>query len=72
MEDRRSKDDKMSKRMQKAVEASVREVRLGKIERGRGERRSRKEMIRKGEEEEAEERKNGGGQESSGRVGNLG
>jgi len=45
-----------------AVEASTREVRMGKTRERRG----------KGEEEKTEKRKNSGSKESSGRMGNMG
>ena len=48
MENRGGQDDEMSRRMWKAVETSVREIRVGKAEGGRSKRRSWKKMGRKG------------------------
>ena len=72
MENRRSKDNKVPRRMWKAVEASTREVRMGKTEGERSERRSRKKTRRKEKEEEAEKRKDYRSEESSKGVGNIG
>jgi len=72
LEDGRSEDDKVLGGMWKAVEASSRKVRMGKIEGRRSERRSRKEMRGKGKEKEAEKRKDSGSEENSRGVGNMG
>jgi len=62
----------MSRGVWKAVETSVREVRMGEAERRRSEGRGRKKERRKGEEEETEKGEDDGGKESSRRVGNIG
>ena len=72
LENGRGKNDKVSRRVWKAVEAGSGKVRLGETERGRREGRSRKEKRGKGEEEKIKERKDKGGEESSRRVGDLG
>ena len=72
LENRRGKNDEVSRRVWKAVKAGSGEVRLGETERGRREGRSRKEKRGKGEEEKIMERKDNGGEESSRRVGDLG
>ena len=48
MENRRSKDDKMSEGMWKAVETSIGEIGVGKAEGGRSKKRSRVEERREG------------------------
>jgi len=48
LENRGSKNDKVSRRVQKAVETSARKVGLGETEGGRSERESRKKTGRKG------------------------
>ena len=53
------------------MKASSGEIRLGKTERGRGQRESGEEMRRVGEKETKEEEV-GGGKESSRGMGNLG
>ena len=73
LENRRGKNDEVSRRVWKAVEASSGEVRLGETEGERREGRSMKEKRGKDEEEEkTKERKDDGGEESSRRVGDLG
>jgi len=47
LENRESKNDEVSRRVQKAVETSAREVGLGETEGGRSERESRKKIGRK-------------------------
>ena len=59
LDNRRSKDDKMSRRMWKAMETSSREVGLGETEKGGSKERSRKKIRGKREEKEIEERKDG-------------
>ena len=71
LENRRSEDDKVSRRVWKAVEAGSGKVRLGETEEERGEGESRKEKRGKGEEEKTEERKDNRGEKSSRRMGNL-
>jgi len=46
LENKRSKNDEMPRRMQKTVETSAREVGLGEAEGGRSKRRSRKKQKR--------------------------
>jgi len=72
LENRRGKNDKMSRRVWKAVEAGSGKVRLEETKRGRREGRSKKEKREKGEKEKTKERKDNGGEESSKRVGDLG
>jgi len=57
--------------MWKAVEASIREVGMGKTEGRRSKGGSRKEKEGKEEEEETEKGKNSGSKESSGGIGNM-
>jgi len=64
LKNRRSKNDKVSKGMWKAVEASSGEVGMGKTKGGKSER--------KGKEEEVEKRKDSGSEENSREVGNMG
>ena len=74
MENRRGKDDKVSRRVWKAVEAKAVEVRVVKAKR-RGKKRKKKERIREEEEERKEERKEikkDKSEESNRRMGNLG
>ena len=71
LEDRRSEDDKVPRGMWKTVEASSWEVRMGKTEKGRSERGSRKKTRGKGKREEAEKRKDSGSKENSRGVGNI-
>ena len=72
LENRRGKNDKVSRRVWKAVKAGSGEVRLGETERGRREGRSRKEKRGKEEEEKTKKKKDNGGEESSRKVGYLG
>jgi len=72
LENGRSEDDKMPRKMWKVVEASSGEVRMGKTEGGRSERRSRKKTRRKEKEEEAENRKDSRSEEDSRGMGNMG
>ena len=65
LENRGSKNDEVSRGVQKIVETSARKVRLGETEGGRSKRKSRKKMEEKGKEEEAKERKDGGSKEDS-------
>ena len=62
----------MSRRVWETVEASIREIRVEKTEKGRSKGRSRKEERGKGKEEETEKGKNSGSKESSRRVGDMG
>jgi len=61
----------MSRRVWKVVEARTEKVRMGKIEGGRSERRSRKKTGGKEKKEKVEERKDSGSKENSREVGNL-
>ena len=72
LENGRGKNDEVSRRVWKAVEASLGEVRLGETKGERREGKSRKEKREKGEEDKTKERKDDGGEESSRRVGDLG
>ena len=73
LEDRRGQDNKMSRRVWEAVEASTREVRMGKTRGRRSKRRSGKQERgkREEEEEEAEKRKNSGSKKSSRGMGDM-
>jgi len=71
LENRRSKDDKVSGRMWETVETSAREIRVGKAEGGRSKRRSREKERREEEEEETEKGKDNGGKEGSRGIGNM-
>ena len=71
LENRGSEDDKVPRGMWKTVEASSWEVRMGKTEKGRSERGSRKKTRGKGKREEAEKRKDSGSKENSRGVGNI-
>ena len=71
MENRGSKDDKVSREIWKAVETSAEEIRVGEAEERRNKGRSRKEEREKGKEEETEKGKDGGSKENSGGVRNL-
>ena len=59
LENRESKNDKVSRRVWKTVETSAREVGLGETEGERSKKGSRKKIERKIKKEKAEERKNG-------------
>ena len=72
MENRGDQDDEMSRRVWEAVEASIREVRMGETKGRRGKRGSREKEGGKGEEEETEKEENGGSKESSRRMGDMG
>ena len=72
MENRGSQDDKVSRRMWKAVEASTREVRMGETKGTRGKGREGEKKRGKEEEEEIEKGKNSGSKESSRGMGNMG
>ena len=58
--------------MWEVVEASTREVGMGKTEERRSKEGSRKEKGGKREEEKTKKGKNSGSKESSGRMGNMG
>jgi len=72
LENERGENDKVSRRMQKAVEASAGKVRMKKTEGGESKRRSRKEMRGERKVKETEKEKDDGSEESGRRVGNLG
>ena len=72
MENRGGQDDEMSRRVWEAVEASIREVRMGETKGRRGKRGSREKEGEKGEEEETEKGENSGSKKSSRRVGDMG
>jgi len=70
LENRGSKDDEVSRKMWKTMEASTREVRLEKTKGGESQRRSRtKAEGMKGEE--VKRKKDGGSKKSSRRMGDL-
>ena len=60
MEDRGGQNDKVSRRMWKAVETGVREVRMGEAEGRRSKGRSREKERGKGKEEKTEKGENSG------------
>ena len=70
LENRRSKDDKISRRVWEAVETKAGKIRMEKA------KRRRKEARREGTEEERKEKtkkgKNNGNEEGSRRIGDLG
>ena len=72
LEDRRGKDNKMSRGVWKTVEANAGKIRIAETEGGRGKGRSRKEMRRKREKEETKEGEDDGSKKSSGSIGNMG
>ena len=72
MENRGGQDDKVSRRVWEAVEASTREVGVREAKRRGSKRRSREKERRKGKEEETEKRKNSGSKESSRGMGDMG
>jgi len=72
LENRRGKNDEVSRRMWETVETSAGEIRVGKTEGGRSKGRSREEMRRERQEKETEKGKDDGSKESSRRVGDLG
>ena len=71
LEDRRDKDNKMSRGMWKAVETNTGKIGVAETERRRGKGRSRKEM-REERREKAKRRKNDRGKKGSKRMGNMG
>jgi len=73
LENRGGQDDEMSRRVWEAVEASTREVRMGKTRgrRSKGGSGKKERGKREEEEEEAEKRKNSGSKESSGGMGDM-
>ena len=72
MEDRGSKNDKMSRRVWQIMEASAGKIRVRKIERRESKERSREEERRKRQKEEAEKGKDSRSKESSRRMGDMG
>ena len=71
MEDKRSKNDKMSRGIWEAVEIKVGKVRIAEAKGRRSQRGGRKETREKGRKTEKEARKNNRYEESSGEVRNL-
>jgi len=72
LENERSQNDEMSRRVWKAVETGVREIRVGKAK-GRGsKRRSQEKERRKEEENENEKGKDNRGEESGGEMRDMG
>ena len=74
MENRRGKDDEVSRGVWKTVEASTRKVGMGETEgrRNKGESRKKKRGKRKEKEEKTEKGENGRSKESSRGVGDMG
>ena len=72
LENRGSKDDKVSRRIWQVVETSTWKIGVEEAERRRSKERSWKEEGRKRKEEETEKRKDDGGEESGQRMGDLG
>ena len=72
LENERGENDKVSRRMRKAVQASARKVRLKKTEEGESKGRSGKEMREERKVKETEKEKDDRSEESGRRVGNLG
>jgi len=60
LENGRGKNDEMPGGMWKTVEASTREVRIGKVEGGRSKKRNRKEKEKERKEKETEEGQDSG------------
>ena len=74
MENRRGKDDEVSGRVWKTVEASTREVGMVETEgrRSKGGSRKKEREKREGKQEETKKGENGGSKESSRGVGDMG
>ena len=72
LENGRSENDEVSRRMWGAVETSLGEIRMGKAEGERSKRRSREETRGKRQEKETEKREDNGSEESDRRIGYLG
>jgi len=72
LENRGGQDDEVSRRVWEVVEASTREIGMGKTRRRRGKGGKREKKRGKGKEEETEKGKNSGSKESSGGMGNIG
>ena len=72
LENGRSKNDEVSRRMWKAVETSSGEIGMGKAEGERRKGRSREETRRERQEKKTEKREDNGSEESSRRIGDLG
>ena len=58
LEDKRGKDDEMSKEVWKTVEANIKKIEVAETEKRRGKGRSRKEMRGARKKKEAKKRKN--------------
>ena len=71
LEDKRGKDDEMSRGVWKTVEANVRKIGVAETERRRGKGRSRKEMRGARKKKEAKKRENSRGKKDSGRMRNI-
>ena len=71
LEDRRCKDDEMSRGVWKTVKANSRKIRVAETERRRGKGRSGKEIRGTRKKEEAKKRENGRGKKSSRRIRNM-
>ena len=76
MEDRRSEDDKIFRRVWKTVEAKVGKIRVEKVKKKKKERGRRKEIREDGTKKKikakTQEEENNGDEEDSREVGNLG
>ena len=69
LENKRGKDDEVSRGVWKVMETYARKVRMAKVKGGGGQRKSRKKTEREGEKTTGE---NNRSEKSSGRMGNLG
>ena len=76
LKDKRSKDDKVSRRMWKVVEAKARKIRMGKTKKKKKEkkkgRNKKKKKREKKEKEKTKERRNNESNEGSRKVRDLG
>jgi len=72
LENRRSENDKVSRRMWEVVEISSGEIRIRKAEEGRSKRRNREETREERQKKETEKREDDGSKESGRRIGDLG
>jgi len=72
LEDGRGKNDKMSRRVWKAVEANAEKIRVAETEGGRSKGRSGKETRKEKGKEETKKRKNSRDKKGNGRMGDIG
>ena len=71
LEDRRGKDDKISRGVWETVKANAGKIRMVETEGERGKGRSRKEIRKERREKEAKERENSRSKKGSGRIENM-